>query len=586
MILPLLVFLVVLIAVLVSFKTEHFQGAQTTVMSPSARLATTPAVLHSHEDKNTPNTTYISFLVDNSSGKYSEVSSDTSFKTNLENLIVPRIITEFNDMDLDGGDIQVLFKEIESNTPTQPTGATTIASIDKSEVTIVIPKYYTQLQYTPHINNLKSSFFGDLHNRIALTTTTFLQMYPFDNRNYINVVSVEREAEDPKPTPTVVPKPTRASARPLTDEEKLSKKACVDKEKNCNIGFKPYSMFEFNSKNPATNKPYTENEKQTKIEQLNERCENEADSEQRFCCDPNDYKLQAVYSSLPRELRQKYKKIAVDKCNNTIKEIKVCDGDNCNPQTDIIRPAKAYELCKLQKVTDNDIGEDGVVPKQKLVPDCYEGKCVNSFKLLDINPDDSNEKITNHYYLIDAVKNNDISYIKSYFSDRYNNVNESLEYGYPGNTILHQVVYDGMNEILDYLLTLKVDLSKVNKDGNSVLHIASFKGNYNGVHRLIKLGASVNCENNMGDTPLHCAVRSGSYNTTLILINNGASAVLSIQNKHGETPLHTAVVSKKKNLKIIQLLVENGSNVHNINKYKKTVLASLKMNHLPLQRNL
>ena len=101
----------------------------------------------------------------------------------------------------------------------------------------------------------------------------------------------------------------------------------------------------------------------------------------------------------------------------------------------------------------------------------------------------------------------------------------------------------------DCLLTLQVDLAKVNKDDSS-LHIAAFKGNYNAVHRLIKSGASVNCENNMGDTPLHCAVRSGSYNTVLILINNGASAVLSSQNGHGETPLHTAVVSGKKNLKI------------------------------------
>ena len=71
---------------------------------------------------------------------------------------------------------------------------------------------------------------------------------------------------------------------------------------------------------------------------------------------------------------------------------------------------------------------------------------VSSFKLLEVNPEKNNEKITNHYYLIDAVKNNDLNYIKSYFSDKYNNVNESSEYGYPGNTILHQAVFDGMNE--------------------------------------------------------------------------------------------------------------------------------------------
>ena len=79
-------------------------------------------------------------------------------------------------------------------------------------------------------------------------------MYPFDAENYINVVSVDQEPEEPTPTPTVAPKPTIPAPKPLTDEEKLSKKACIDKENNCNVGFKPYSMFEFNDVNPTTNK--------------------------------------------------------------------------------------------------------------------------------------------------------------------------------------------------------------------------------------------------------------------------------------------------------------------------------------------
>ena len=210
-----------------------------------------------------------------------------------------------------------------------------------------------------------------------------------------------------------------------------------------------------------------------------------------------------------------------------------------------------------------------------MMPDCFEGKCEGVGKLLELNPEDHNVRITDHYYLIDAIKNNNVEYLKSYYHDTKHNVNEKLEYGYPGNTVLHQSIFDHMDDVSHYLLSLKVNLTIVNKDGNSPFHIACLKGNYDAVHKLLKLGASINCTNNVGDTPLHCAVRSGSYNTVLILLNNGASMVLSSKNEHGEIPLHTAVVSVKKNQKIVELLVEYGSPIHSTNSYKKTILGSL-----------
>ena len=85
----------------------------------------------------------------------------------------------------------------------------------------------------------------------------------------------------------------------------------------------------------------------------------------------------------------------------------------------------------------------------------------NIHKLSRSRRSDQNQRITNHYYLIDAVKNNDLNYIKSYFSDKYNNVNESLKLD--TNTILHQAVYDEMNEIVSYLITHNG--VGVNKDG-------------------------------------------------------------------------------------------------------------------------
>ena len=401
---------------------------------------------------------------------------------------------------------------------------------------------------------------------------------------YIYIDSIKSPTQPAEPTQSSAPEPTKSDLEDhtLNNQSKLSKRTCINTKKNCNVGYKPYSYFKLNDKNPVTKKYYSSDEKTQIKKRFRERCDNEKDSEEKFCCDTEDPYLQKKYSSLPYELRRKFNRIVVDKCNNKINSIKICDNEkkNCNEPNDNPRQATAYELCKLQNIDlDKHVNDEGLVDKSALVMDCYEGRCKDTAKLLELYPEDSNQKITDHYYLIDAVKNNNVPYLQSYFGiNSLNNVNERLEYGYPGNTILHQAIFDKKDDIIDYLITLKVDTTKVNKDGNSPFHIACLKGNYNAVHKLIKLGASVNCKNNMSDTPLHCAVRSGSYNTVLILLNNGATAVLNSRNEHGEIPLHTAVVSKKKNFKIVEILVEYGSDIHSINDYNKTVLASLMQN--------
>ena len=365
----------------------------------------------------------------------------------------------------------------------------------------------------------------------------------------------------------------------LSIEQILSKRACIHTKDKCNIGFKPYSNLVLETKNPKTKKTYTDDEKTSIKKRLSERCENEKDTKEQFCCDPLDTKLDKINSFIPKEVKRKFKNIVVDTCNNKIKSIKVCNTKtkNCNPIEDRSREATSYELCKLQTIKEEDINDKGIVDINKLKPDCFEGRCEHASKLLEIQPDNEreNQTITDHYYLVDAVKSNNVSYIKSYFNDRDHSVNEKLEYGYPGNTILHQAIFDKMDDIVEYLITLNVNMSLVNKDGNSALHIACLKGNYNATHKLIKLGASVNCTNEMKDTSLHCAVRSGSYNTVQILLNNGATATIDANNDHKETPLHVAVVSRKKNLKIVQVLVEYGAEIHSFNKYSKSIMKSL-----------
>ena len=228
-----------------------------------------------------------------------------------------------------------------------------------------------------------------------------------------------------------------------------------------------------------------------------------------------------------------------------------------------------------------------------LTPDCLRNKCDNNEIHLRIDQKYDNDTIkTDHYYLIQAVKNDNVDYLLNYYTTNYNvSVNDQLLYGYSGNTIFHHAVFHNSFRCIEYLLTAKFDYSITNKDNNSVLHIACLKGNYDGVYKLLKHGANLECKNLHGDTALHSAVRSGSFNCVkIILQNNGISCIL-IKNIYGETPLHTSVLpvrfdlekdeNKRKvlkdrmNIEIVRILLEYGSEVHNINKKEETILKTL-----------
>ena len=57
------------------------------------------------------------------------------------------------------------------------------------------------------------------------------------------------------------------------------------------------------------------------------------------------------------------------------------------------------------------------------------------------------------------------------------------------------------------------------------------------------------------------------------------------ENKYDEIPLHTAVL-KKLNYHIVKYLIENGSEIHNINIYGETVVKTLMKNHKSLRKKL
>jgi ankyrin repeat protein len=382
----------------------------------------------------------------------------------------------------------------------------------------------------------------------------------------------------------------------------LTKTACQNKEEDmdCNISYETYNEFDFDTINPSSSprRNYTKNEISDIKSKFKEKCNTDG-GEEVTCCDPFDTTLKSKMSKIPKYILDNFKKIDVEKCNSKIEKIKVCNDDDCGEGN--WKKPTPYEFCKLMNLKPNDYNLKQNISTDLLTADCYYSKCNNSgiFLRIDQNYNDD-EKINNHYYLIVAIKRDDVDHLKEYYEIDNNGVNEKLLYGYSGNTSFHNAIYYNAFKCIEYLLTTNYEYSNVNKDNNSVLHIACLRGNYDVVFKLLKHGCKVECTNKFGDTALHSAVRSGSYNCVKILLQNNGISCISKENIYGEIPLHTAVIpvrydeesdlEKKKEFKdrmnynIVKLLIDYGSDIHSKNKDGDIILKTLSNKDMSLVR--
>jgi hypothetical protein len=371
----------------------------------------------------------------------------------------------------------------------------------------------------------------------------------------------------------------------------LTKKSCIDKDKNCSLGHVPYSELELYGINPSTKQKFTTNEKEDLRTIYDNKCKS-SKGEKQICCDKFDNKLEGVRKYIPQKELDKFHKVNVKKCNNKITDIKVCSKDEKDCGEGNWRKPSVYEICKLQNLDDGDYTNKTDIDVTKLTPDCLINKCNNNEIHLRIDQKYNNDsKITEHYYLINGIKSDNVDYLSEYFNTKYNtSVNDKLLFGYSGNTVFHHAIYYNSFKCIEYLLTTNFDYSNVNSDDNSVLHIACLRGNYEAVFKLLKHGVSVECKNIHGDTALHSSVRSGSYNCVKILLENNAGACVLEKNKYGETPLHTTVIpvtyeteledsketlTDRMNFNIVRLLVEYGSDIHNKNNKGELIIQTL-----------
>ncbi len=154
--------------------------------------------------------------------------------------------------------------------------------------------------------------------------------------------------------------------------------------------------------------------------------------------------------------------------------------------------------------------------------------------------------------LFDAIRNNDIAYIRAVNKDVLDIHDDSEE----GNTPLQHAIMLGKNDIVEILLQRGASVRLDNYKAQSPLELAALANNATAVTSLLDRGADVHHVSIVGNTPLHSAARAGNVEILHKLIASGAE--IDKVDKNHETALHYAAMNSKNDA--IQTLLAHGAN--------------------------
>jgi len=123
----------------------------------------------------------------------------------------------------------------------------------------------------------------------------------------------------------------------------------------------------------------------------------------------------------------------------------------------------------------------------------------------------------------------------------------------------------GHTEVLDYLLSKNAKTNEPNLAGDTPLIAACSKGHTAVIQKLVEAGAAADSVNKNGDTALSVAVYANDFNTSKLIVEalkDELEKIVNFENVKEIGPL--AVASSKGNVEIIDLLVQSGARINEL----------------------
>lgn len=146
-------------------------------------------------------------------------------------------------------------------------------------------------------------------------------------------------------------------------------------------------------------------------------------------------------------------------------------------------------------------------------------------------------------------------------------IQKGAQLGDKNSTHIHFAAQNNCLTIIKHLIEKKVDINSKDQDReNTPLHLAVKNGHIETINYLISQNAIIDIANNYGCTPLFEAVYDNKIDIIIILLSKYSELKKDID---GHT-LHTACKCDK--VKIVELLVNNGANIHKQNRESLTLI--------------
>ena len=345
----------------------------------------------------------------------------------------------------------------------------------------------------------------------------------------------------------------------------IQKNSCIHKEKQCN------HLNSFNNLELYGNSRITEQEKENNLKRYNKSCDNR-NGKLSICCDKNDTKVEDVLNKM--KFKRPLGKTNYNKFGQ-LESIDFCLEDDAKKCSSKFKKLSAYEICKIPE--KNNQLKDGKLTNFN--PECYQAKCnpqEKTFNISGIVEEDYTYEFDKE--VAHSIKYNKLTNLKKFIQKDKTLLNRPLTHSSEGNTIYHEALKHNAEHILVYLFTnITPDVAnRLNSEGNTILHMVMAKDNKNILMLILKLGADINAVNNKGETPIFNAIKEGLYDNIRLGLNYSAN--IFHKDKDGNSLLFTALQSSNRDLRIIKLLVDNGSDIEEINlKTENSVLDQVNM---------